>query len=119
MTQTTKLGTNGATDHIGYIWLGNGGQISIMTNSYAHSYDSAERAAMDAGELLVGASADGWDGNDEDARIDVKDPAYNANGSAIIHMVKGDTCESVAKECAETGGHAARHLARYLAPALY
>lgn len=113
------IGTNSASDHIGYIWLGNGGQILIQTNTYAHDFDRPGAASQVIGDLLAGEDTAGWDGNDPDARFDVSDSAMDANGNHIIHMVKGDTLESLAKEIHATGGAAALALAAQMAPHIY
>jgi hypothetical protein len=104
---------------IGRIWLGNGGQIVLQTETYQHSYESERQAAEDVGSLLESkGDTSGWDGN-EDERVDFKAEHMDDNGNSVIVIADDDTAESLAGEIHETGGGAARKLAQMLAPSNY
>jgi hypothetical protein len=114
--ETTMTSRTGRT--IGRIWLGNGGQIVLQTETYQHSYDSAECAATDIGDLLESnGSTDGWEGDESaEGRIDLRDPAMATNGNDYLVIADDDTVEALAVEAYKTGGAAAKELARMLAP---
>ena len=104
---------------IGRIWLGNGGQIVLQTETYQHSFESERQAAEFIGELLeTKGNTGGWDGN-ESERVDLEADGMDDNGNNIIVIADDDTAESLADEIHETGGGAARKLAQMLAPHKY
>lgn len=114
MSQLTRSGRT-----IGYIWLGNGGQIVLQTQGYQHSFDSAACAANCIGDLLTeNGDTSGWDGNEiDDERIDLTIDGMDRDGNNVILIADDDTVVTLAREIDATSGAAAKRLAEMLDPA--
>jgi hypothetical protein len=48
----------------------NGGGTTLQCAKFTHCYDNPEQAAVDVRALLDGESTDGWDGNNEEDRME-------------------------------------------------
>jgi hypothetical protein len=104
---------------IGSLWLGNGGQIVLQTDTYQHSYTSEEQAANDIGDLISSGGETGeWEGNEEE-RIDLKGDGMGSYGNSIVAIFLNDSMEGLAAVIDDAGGNAAHKLAQMLAPSYY